>query len=346
MKQKIYTRGELKTNLEKLQSEGKKIGYTSGVFDLMHPGHVQYLEDAKAQIDILVVGVNSDLSVKKIKGPLRPIVNQQARAQVVAGLLSVDFVFCFDESNNNENIQQLKPDVYFKAGDYSMDKLSSKPIVESYGGKVVLVPALSGFSSTKIINDIVSSYGSHHATPDPVTYKPAAAIFVDRDGTIVEHIEYLHEPEKVKIIAGALEALKVAQDKGYRIVIVTNQPGIGLGYFTKEEMFATNREIMRAASKIGLMIDKIYYSPYSKSDNTKCRKPNTGMIDIAKTELNLIIADSFCVGDMTSDIQLAINAKCKSVLVNTGSAGKDGLYPDVKPDYTLNSLADLASILP
>jgi D-glycero-D-manno-heptose 1,7-bisphosphate phosphatase len=210
----------------------------------------------------------------------------------------------------------------------------------------MLVPVLSGYSSTNIIQDIISTYGSHHASPEPVVYKQAPAIFVDRDGTIVEHVEYLHEPEKVKIIPGALEALKVAQQKGYRIVIVTNQPGIGLGYFTKEDMFATNREVMRAASKIGLMIDKIYYSPYSKSDNTKCRKPNTGMIDRAKSELNVIVSDSFCVGDMTSDIQLAINAKCKSVLVKTGSAGKDGLHEGVKPDYILDSLADLASILP
>jgi rfaE bifunctional protein nucleotidyltransferase chain/domain len=345
MKNKIVSRQDAKIQIEIFQKEGKTVGYTSGVFDLLHPGHVQYLEDAKAKVDILVVGINSDSSVKKNKGALRPIINQQARAEVVAGLVSTDLVFIFDETNNNINITELKPNIYLKAGDYSLDKLSSKPIIESYGGTVELVPVKAGFSTSNIIENICLSYGLNHAEPDELSHEPSPALFVDRDGTMIEHVEYLHEPEKLKPIPGALEALKKARDAGYRIIVVTNQPGIGLGYFTKEDLFATNKALMKEASKVGLMIDKIYYSPYSKADNTKCRKPNPGMVLRAAKEMNIILSESYCIGDMTSDVQLAKNSGCKAgVLVKTGVGGKDGIC-NVVPDFTLDSLAELGTII-
>jgi rfaE bifunctional protein nucleotidyltransferase chain/domain len=344
MLDKIFTRDDLIPICESLKANKKVIGYTSGVFDLIHPGHVQYLEDAKKLCDVLIVGVNSDSSVRTYKSPLRPIVSKEARKRVVAGLGVVDFVFDFDETNNNKNIELLKPDIYLKAGDYSLDKLSSKPIVESYGGRVELVPVIDGYSSSAIIEKIGALYGANHSVPPTISYEPKPAIFVDRDGTMIELVDYLHEPEKLKVIPGALEALKVAQDKGYRIVVVTNQPGIGLGYFTKEDLFATNLELMKQASKVGLSIEKLYYSPFSKADNTNCRKPKTGMIDRAKKELNIIVEKSFCVGDMTSDIKLAENAGCKGVLVKTGKGGQDKMY-DVSPSYVLDSLALLPSIL-
>jgi rfaE bifunctional protein nucleotidyltransferase chain/domain len=344
MQEKISSRDLLIPICETLRIEKKKIGYTSGVFDLLHPGHVQYLEDAKKGCDVLIVGVNSDASVRANKGSSRPIVAADARMRVLAGLASVEYVFPFSERNNNTNVELLKPDVYFKAGDYALEKLSSKPIVESYGGVVVLVPVLPGFSSTAIIESIGMLYGALHAQPTPVTYEPRPAIFVDRDGTIIELVDYLHEPEKLKVIPGALEALKVAQDKGYRIIIVTNQPGIGLGYFTKEDLFATNLALMKEASKVGLAIDKIYYSPYSKADNTACRKPRTGMIERAHQEMQIIVEKSFCIGDMTSDVKLAENAGCTGVLVKTGKGGSDEMYA-VDPAHILESLADLPSLL-
>ena len=265
--------------------------------------------------------------------------------EVIAGLASVDFVFEFDETNNNKNVELLKPDIYIKAGDYSAQNLSSKPLVESYGGTVSLVPMKAGFSSSSIIQKIAELHGSGHSDPTPIAYEARPAIFVDRDGTIIEHVEYLHEPEKVKVIPGALEALKVAQDKGYRLIIVTNQPGIGLGYFTKEDLYATNREVMIQATKLGVSFDKIYYSPFSKADNTNCRKPRTGMIDLAKRELNVIVEKSFCIGDMTGDVKLAENAGCTGVLVKTGRGGDDKMF-EISPKFVLDSLADLPSILP
>lgn len=322
--------------------DGRMVGFTSGVFDLLHPGHVSYLEAARKLCDELVVGVNSDASVSALKGPLRPIQGEEARAKVVAGLRSVDHVFLFSEQNNNENIRALKPDLYIKAGDYDRSKLSSAPLVEEYGGKVVTVPFEAGFSSTDLVGTVVERYLPQLAAfeePPPREKRPA--IFLDRDGTVNKEVQYLHEPEKFELIPGVLEGMKLLRDAGYRIVIVTNQPGIGLGYFTKEDFFRVMGRMLREVSEAGILIDKIYFSPYSKADKTSCRKPGTRLVERAVEELNLDLEASYVIGDMTSDIQLAKNAGCRSCLVKTGKGGSDGLY-EGEPDLAAENLLEAA----
>jgi len=322
---------------------GQTIGYTSGVFDILHPGHVDYLIKAREQCDLLVVGVNSDSSVRSNKGPARPVCAEQDRAAVVAGLKPVDFVFIFDEPNNNENIRLLKPDIYFKAGDYSKDKLSSASIVEGYGGKVVLVPFLAGHSSTDVIEKIERSVigrASSYNQMAPKERRPAA--FIDRDGTICKHVDYLHEPEKFELLPGVVEGLKKLQDAGFRLVVVTNQPGIGIGYFSKEDFYRVTKEMFRQLSAGGILIDKVYFSPYSKADNSPCRKPGTALVERAVEELNLDLGSSVVIGDTTSDIQLAKNLGIRSVLVKTGEAGQDRLY-NVESDFQAANLNDAAN---
>ena len=137
MRNKIFSRAEI---IEKLKSERPaRVGFTSGSFDLIHPGHVDYLSKAKELCDCLIVAVNSDNSIKGYKSELRPIVPADSRAKVVAALEAVDYVFIFDELNNNQNITLLKPDYYIKAADYNKKSLSSAPLVESYGGEVKLI---------------------------------------------------------------------------------------------------------------------------------------------------------------------------------------------------------------
>jgi rfaE bifunctional protein nucleotidyltransferase chain/domain len=336
----IGTREEIARRVNELRGEGKKIGFTSGVFDLLHAGHVDYLEKARATCDVLVVGVNSDLSVQRNKGPDRPIVTGTDRILVVAGLRSVDYAFLFEERNNNENITLLRPDVYCKASDYGTKTLSSAPIVESYGGRVVLVPLLTGYSSTGLIERI---QGAALTSLGQVTNsEPRPAVFVDRDGTICEHIEYLHEPEKFKLIPGALEGLKRFADAGYRIIVVTNQPGIGLGYFSKEAFYRVNRELLIAASRAGLDLDKIYFCPHSKSEHCTCRKPAVGMLERAVAELGVVREESVVIGDMTSDVMLGERFGCKTVLVKTGRGGEDRLF-DVSPDIVAESITDAAT---
>jgi rfaE bifunctional protein nucleotidyltransferase chain/domain len=342
---KIKDRNTIKAVVEKLKREGKRIGYTSGVFDILHVGHVTYLEKAKLECDVLIVGVNSDSSVRSNKGERRPIIGENERVVLLGALGCVDFVFVFSETNNNKNIETLKPDVYFKASDYEKATLSSAKIVESYGGKVSLLPYVEGQSTSGIINTVISRY--HPANAEalkvaPTEFRPA--VFLDRDGTINELIEYLHEPTKMKLISGVSKALRGIQDAGYRLVIVTNQPGIGMGYFSKEDFFLVNKELLSQLSQAGVLIDKILYCPHSKADKCSCRKPNTALIDRAKEDLNLDLEKSFVVGDMTGDIQLGKNVGCKTVLVKTGQGGKDSNF-DVKPDYVADDLLAASQII-
>ena len=325
---------------DEYRKAGRTVGFTSGVFDLLHAGHVEYLTKASQIVDALFVGVNADSSVKSNKGELRPINPERQRAEVVAGLRAVAHVFVFDELNNNVNIELLKPDVYIKAGDYSVDKLTSRHIVESYGGRIEIIPFREGHSTTSII-DKISVAAITREGPE-IPHLRAPAVFVDRDGTINEHVEYLSDPKRFAEIPGSFAALKHLKELGYRIIIVTNQPGIGLGYFSKEEFFAVNREMMRQAAAVGGAIDKIYFCPHSKAEDCPCRKPEPFFLRRAAEELNIDLSASYVIGDMTSDVQLGKNGGAHTILVRTGRGGADGMFK-VTSDYVANDLSDAAA---
>ena len=144
---------DLKNIIEQQKKDGKKIVSTNGCFDVLHRGHVAYLQEAKNMGDILVVGLNSDKSVKRIKGESRPINDQESRAFVVDALKSVDFVVVFNEETPIEMLKIIKPKYHVKGGDYS-GKIIESEIVESGGGEIVFVNFIDGFSSTKIINKL------------------------------------------------------------------------------------------------------------------------------------------------------------------------------------------------
>ncbi len=349
--EKIKTRDEVARICACLRKDGKLIGFTSGVFDILHAGHVEYLEKAKALCDVLIVGINSDASVKRYKGGNRPLVQENLRAKVLAGLASVDFVFVFDERRNQQNILALRPDFYIKAGDYSPEQLTSKEIVESVGGKVVLIPIETKISTTEIIERIIGSEGNGpeqvaekegavHFSRRPL--KAAPAVFLDRDGTINDEMEYLHDPKKFKLLPNVLEGLKKLQDMGYRLVIVTNQGGIGLGYYTEEDFYRVNREMFRQLAPAGIKIDKIYFCPHSVTEACNCRKPNTGLIERAVADLNIDLTNSFFIGDKTIDLETGRRAGIRKILVRTGHAGTDATYA-VKPDYVADDLLDAAN---
>ena len=152
----ILSRDELAQTISELQSFGKKIVFTNGVFDIFHKGHVDYLIRAKSLGDVLVVALNSDASVRRIKGKRRPIVSENDRAFVVANLKSVDYVCVFGEDTPYETIKLVQPDVLVKGADWKIDEVVGKDIVESRGGKVVTVEYLNGKSTTNIINKILS----------------------------------------------------------------------------------------------------------------------------------------------------------------------------------------------
>ena len=133
--------------------------FTNGCFDLLHPGHVKYLEDVRALGDFLVVGLNGDASVSRLKGPSRPLQDERARAMVLLGLRSVDAVVKFDEDTPLELIAALQPDILAKGGDYTADTVVGRDVVEARGGRVVLVPFLPGHSTSAIVDRIRRGVG-------------------------------------------------------------------------------------------------------------------------------------------------------------------------------------------
>jgi rfaE bifunctional protein nucleotidyltransferase chain/domain len=159
---RVVSRSELGPVVDRLRAAGKKLVFTNGVFDLLHPGHVRYLAAAKALGDVLIVGLNSDDSVRRLKGPGRPIQDEQARAEVLAALAAVDLVVIFNEDTAAELVSLIRPDVYVKGGDYAGAKPARWPeaeIVRGYGGEVRTLDLVAGHSTSGIIRKILERYG-------------------------------------------------------------------------------------------------------------------------------------------------------------------------------------------
>jgi D-beta-D-heptose 7-phosphate kinase/D-beta-D-heptose 1-phosphate adenosyltransferase len=156
--QKIRTSSLLQNILAGDRHKGKTIVFTNGCFDLLHVGHVKYLQAARQLGDLLVLGLNSDASIKRLKGPSRPLIGQEERAHILAALDCIDYVVVFDEDTPLEVITALRPDILVKGGDYTPEGVVGRELVESYGGRVELINFVDGKSTTNIINKILASY--------------------------------------------------------------------------------------------------------------------------------------------------------------------------------------------
>ncbi|MBD3287511.1 HAD-IIIA family hydrolase [candidate division KSB1 bacterium] len=352
---KIKTRDELAELCDYFRAEELRIGFTSGAFDVLHAGHADYLEKTKQYCDILIVGVNSDESVKRYKGEDRPVIPEDHRIKLIAALQAVDFAFLFDERRNEKNIRALKPDFYFKAGDYSENQLTSKSVIEESGGQVQLIPVAEDISTTLIIEKIQSATTehAHYKEEHPGTgffekkaMKKKPAIFLDRDGTINKDTGYLSDPEQFEFLPHAIEGLKKLYDMEYRLIIITNQPGIGIGYYTREDFYRVNKRMLEGVSKHHILIDKIYFCPHSKSENCNCRKPGTALVERAKQDMNLDMAHSYFVGDSWGDIAAGKNAGLKTILVKSKfDPEKENEALESKPDFIVDNLLETAELI-
>ena len=150
----IIDRSKIAEFCQVLRDGGQRVVFTNGCFDILHAGHVRYLKQARSYGDCLVLGLNTDASVRRLKGPERPINNELDRAEVVGALKSVDYVVFFDEPTAEELIRQVHPDVYVKGGDYTIETLPEGQIVLGYGGQVELVKLVEGRSTTNVIAKI------------------------------------------------------------------------------------------------------------------------------------------------------------------------------------------------
>ncbi len=158
MENKILNREEILKIRKRLKEEGKKVVFTNGCFDLIHAGHVDYLTQAKSVGDILIVGLNNDASVRRIKGEKRPIVKEQERAIIISNLKPVDYVTFFDEDTPAKLIEDLIPDYLIKGTDWEIDQIVGKDIVEKNGGEVKRIEFVNDQSSSRIIQIILDRY--------------------------------------------------------------------------------------------------------------------------------------------------------------------------------------------
>lgn len=154
----LYTREEVKAERRRLKEEGKKVVFTNGCFDILHAGHVDYLNKARACGDVLILGLNSDASVRRIKGEKRPIVPEEERAYILAGLKAVDYVTLFEEDTPAEIINDLIPDVLIKGADWAIDKIVGRDVVEANGGTVSTISFVNNTSTTNIIKSVLEKY--------------------------------------------------------------------------------------------------------------------------------------------------------------------------------------------
>jgi D-beta-D-heptose 7-phosphate kinase/D-beta-D-heptose 1-phosphate adenosyltransferase len=155
VKEKIKAKDELRDILDGLKGRGKRIVFTNGCFDILHIGHIRCLEEAKKEGDVLIVAINSDRSIRSIKGPPRPFTPETERAEVLSALACVDYVVIFDEPDPLELISSLKPNILVKGGDWTPETTIGREIVEGMGGKVVIIPQVQGVSTSAFVDRIV-----------------------------------------------------------------------------------------------------------------------------------------------------------------------------------------------
>jgi D-glycero-D-manno-heptose 1,7-bisphosphate phosphatase len=278
-----------------------------------------------------MVAVNSDASVSRYKNPLRPIVAERERMYVVAGLAAVDVVTLMEDDRPLSLLLRWKPDLYIKGGDYAEDSLRSGDAVREYGGAVAVVRSDFETSSSKLIERMGVLAG--HAAPDLAASQGVRGlVLLDRDGTLIRNVPFLHDPAQVEILPGVIDGLLKLQTAGLRLAIVSNQQGIGLGYYTVQDFIAVNQRLLRELGARGIRISKIYFCPHSLAEQCSCRKPATGMVERALRDFGTSPAQTFLVGDSDEDMQAGADAGCKTVRMGEegfGPAAKQILHSDI-----------------
>jgi len=335
MNKKTFDRTGIQAWVSAQRASGAKIGFTCGAFDVLHVGHVEYLTEARKQCDVLIVAVNSNESIKTYKSSLRPINEEKHRMAVVAALQSVDAVILMEELRPAGLIQLLKPDVYIKGGDYAPENLKSKPLVDAYGGQVVCIPINSEMSTSAIL-ERAALIQSHEKASQTPTNEERRIAFLDRDGTLIRDVPFLHDPSRVQLMPGVLEGLKQLQGAGFTLVMVTNQQGIGLGYFTEAEFIAVNQALLRKLGAAGVAISRIYYCAHSLADQCDCRKPGKLLFEKAMRYFAAKPASCYAIGDSITDCMAAEASGCASILISDKGAS------DASIRYVASSFEDAA----
>jgi rfaE bifunctional protein nucleotidyltransferase chain/domain len=339
---KILTLLETDAWVARERAAGRRIGFTCGSFDVLHAGHVQYLSEARRRCDRLLVAVNSDESIRRYKSPLRPINPEAERIYVVAGLESVDAVTRLDDDRPLPLIERWKPDLYIKGGDYAVDSLRSGEAVRAYGGTVEVIRPEFETSSTRMFERI-ALLEAHATLLDAPTRPWRALALLDRDGTLIRNIPFLHDPAQVELLPGVAEGLKRLQDAGVALAIVSNQQGIGLGYFTVQDFIEVNQALFRKLGPHGIKIARVYFCPHSLAGDCPCRKPAPAMIERALRDFGVPADRTFVIGDMAADVQAGAAAGCRTFQVGESDKAGDADFTRAV-EWVLAQLASVGMV--
>ena len=305
--------------LEKIISELKandsKIGCITGSFDLLHDGHKEAIKFSKENCDELIVLVNSDQSIKKYKGPTRPIESENKRIENLNHLFNDCYYFSFDYLIPNILIEIIQPDIYFLSDEWASSPIE-KLVIDNYGGEIKPHPIIVGESTSKYI---------------PKDSKSKGAIFLDRDGTINKDFGYIDSTEKIQIKQTNLDGLVKMAQLDFSIFVVTNQSGVSKGLFTEKKLKEINNYLVNVVHENGGRIDKVYYDTSDSSNPSSFRKPNTGMVERAVKEFGISLSKSWIIGDKDTDIELGKFTNLKTIYVmNKKYPYKFVLSPDFK----------------
>ncbi len=322
-------------DLLKIISIAKKNSETvvtySGSFDLLHSGHIKSIQKAKKQGDILVILLNSDFSIKSYKGPLRPIVPEAERAEVLSALWAVNHIVLFDDINPKKILGLIKPDIHCNGSDWG-ENCVERAVVEENGGRIHVLTWISGYSTTNLVKRIQEV----EATP---TVK---AVFIDRDGTINDNKGgYIHKQEDFEFLPGVIEGLKRLSQTDYKIIIITNQSGIGRKTYTEEDFHRFNNWLLSHLIEQGIRVDHVYHCPHHPNDNCDCRKPGIGMLLKAVKDFGIRLDESWLIGDGDNDVQCGRNANVKTIKLGEKVDQKLKL----EPHYYANNFMDAVSIV-
>lgn len=329
---KIQSQKNLVKIVQGLKRQGKTIVTYSGSFDILHIGHIRSLNEAKRQGDVLIILLNSDDSVRSYKGPGRPINSQRDRADFLAALKCVDYVVIFDEINPKKILGKIKPDIHCNGSDWGRNCVE-RAEVEKYGGKIHILKWTKNFSTSNLIKKIITD----NSRP------PVRAVFLDRDGTInLNKQGYVHKIEDFEFLPGAVQALKKLLKTDYKIIVITNQSGIGRGYYGEKDVLKLHQWLVKTLARKGARIDKIYLCPHRPEEKCSCRKPGIGMFEKAVKEFGVSLSNSWMIGDDDKDIMAAKEANIKTIKIGGKLSPKLKLEPN---DYAADLKEAIGIIL-
>lgn len=327
---KVKTKKEIISLAKVLKAKGKKVVVFSGSFELLHAGHVVAIQEAKAQGDILIILLNSDQSITSYKGVNHLLNSQNERIQMLSALEAVDYVVLFDELTPVEILSQIKANTYCNGSDWGLNCIE-RSVVEENGGKVYVLKKRV-FSTSGLIDKIIKN----RATPD------VQAVFLDRDGTInLNHPGYVKEIKDFVFATGAVQAFKKLSKTGYKIIVITNQSGIGRKIMTENGLKKIHRWMVQELKKKGARIDGIYYCSHHPDAGCSCRKPMPGLFLRAAKDFNINLSKSWMVGDDKKDILAARRANIKAIKIG----GKLPRELKLEPDGYVKDLLEAVNII-